>query len=480
VSTKQPRSEKGYDGIVVGSGPNGLAAAITFARAGLSVLLVEGSDSVGGGTRTRELTLPGFRHDVCSAIHPLALTSPFFRSLDLAPYGLRWIQPPVPLAHPLDDGKPVLLHRSLDLTAQGLGADRDAYRRLLGPLIARWEQLVYDTLRPLGVPRYPRTLLRFGPLAVQSAAGLARARFQGERARALFAGNGCHSILPLERRSTAAFGLMLSIFGHTVGWPLAGGGSQAVADALASYLMSLGGEVTLGAPVRSLEDLPATRAILLDVTPRQLLVIAGSRLPAAYRKRLESFRYGSGVFKVDWALDGPIPWNDPACLQAGTLHIGGTLDEIAKAELDVERGVAPERPFVLLSQPTLFDADRAPEGMHTVWAYCHVPNGSTTDMTQAIELQIERFARGFSNRIMARHVMFPADMEAYNPNYIGGSIAGGIQSLRHLFVRPLGRWRPYTIPARGVYLCSSSMPPGAGVHGMCGYFAAKRAMRDLR
>jgi phytoene dehydrogenase-like protein len=479
VARKQTGHREEYDAVVVGSGPNGLAAAITFARMGRSVLLLEGSETVGGGTRTKELTLPGFRHDVCSAIHPLALASPFFRSLDLAAHGLEWIHPPVPLAHPLDNENAVLLHRSIEVTAEGLGQDGNAYRRLVGPWVHCWERLVRDTLRPLGIPRYPLTLLRFGLLATRSAAGLARARFRGERARALFAGNGCHSILPLERSSTAAFGLMLSVFGHAVGWPIAKGGSQAIADALATYLKSLGGMVTLGSPVSSLDSLPKARVVLLDVTPRQLNVIAGSRLPIRYRKRLESFRHGSGVFKIDWALDGPIPWNDPACLQAGTLHIGGTIEEIAAAESAVGRGVVPDRPFVLLSQPSLFDPGRAPIGMHTAWAYCHLPNGSTADMTRPIEAQVERFAAGFRDRIVARHVMSPADMEAYNPNYIGGDILGGVQGFRELFTRPLGRLRAYATPAKGIYICSSSMPPGGGVHGMCGYLAAKRALKDL-
>jgi phytoene dehydrogenase-like protein len=479
VARKQTGYREEYDAVVVGSGPNGLAAAITFARMGRSVLLLEGSETVGGGTRTKELTLPGFHHDVCSAIHPLALASPFFRSLDLAAHGLEWIHPPVPLAHPLDNENAVLLHRSIQVTAEGLGQDGNAYRRLVGPWVHCWERLVRDTLRPLGIPRYPLTLLRFGLLAMQSAAGLARVRFRGERAQALVAGNGCHSILPLERPSTAAFGLMLSMLGHGVGWPIAKGGSRAISNALASYLTSLGGKIKVGVPVATLDNLPKAEVVLFDVTPRQLDTIAGPRLPGAYRKRLQSFRYGSGVFKMDWALDGPIPWNDPGCVQAGTLHIGGTLEEIATAEGAVGRGVVPDRPFVLLSQPSLFDPSRAPKGMHTAWAYCHLPNGSTVDMTHAIEAQVERFAAGFRDRIVARHVMSPVDMEAYNPNYIGGSILGGVQGFRELFVRPLGRWRAYAAPAKGIYICSSSMPPGGGVHGMCGYLAAKRALKDI-
>jgi phytoene dehydrogenase-like protein len=469
---------KEYDAVVVGSGPNGLAVAITLARRGRSVLLLEASETIGGGTRTKELTLKGFRHDVCSAIHPLAIASPFFRSLDLAPHGLEWIHPPVALAHPLDNEKAVLLHRSLHATAEGLGQDGEAYRRLVAPFVSRGERLVRDTLKPPGIPRYPLTLLRFGLLAMRSAEGLARGRFKGEKARALFGGNGCHSILPLERSSTAAFGLMLSVFGHAVGWPVARRGSQAIADALASYLTSLGGEIKVGAPVASLDNLPKAQAVFLDVTPRQLDAIAGPSLPATYRTQLQSFQYGSGVFKIDWALDGPIPWNDPACLQAGTLHLGGTLEEVATAEAAVGRGVVPEKPFVLLSQPSLFDPGRAPAGKHTAWAYCHVPNGSTADMTLPIEAQVERFAAGFRDRVLARHVMSPADLEAYNPNYVGGDILGGVQDFLKLFIRPLGRWRPYATPVKGVYICSSTMPPGGGVHGMCGYLAAKSALKD--
>jgi phytoene dehydrogenase-like protein len=479
VAREQTQDRQEYDAVVIGSGPNGLAAAITFAQSGRSVLLLEARETIGGGTRTKELTLPGFRHDVCSAIHPLALASPFFRSLDLAVHGLTWVDPPVPLAHPLDDGSAVLLHRSVDATAEGLGEDAAAYRRLIGPVVQNWDKLIHDLLKPLAPPRHPFALLRFGPLAMRSAAGLARARFKGERARALFAGNSCHSILPLEHWSTAAFGLMLSMLGHAVGWPIARGGSQAIADALASYLTSLGGTIKISKTVSSCGAVPKARALLFDVTPRQLHAVAGPLLPDAYRRRLESFRHGPGVFKVDWALDNPIPWKDPACLQAGTVHIGGTLEEIAAAELDVARGVTPERPFVLLSQPSLFDTTRAPRGMHTAWAYCHVPNGCTVDMTHRIEAQIERFAAGFHDRIVARHVMSPADMEAYNPNYIGGDIVGGVQGFRELFVRPLGQWRPYATPVKGIYICSSSMPPGGGVHGMCGYLAARKALRDV-
>lgn len=473
------RSRAEYDAVVVGSGPNGLAAAITVAQMGRSVLVLEAKGTVGGGTRTAEFTLPGFRHDVCSAIHPLALTSPFFRSLDLAAHGLEWVHPPVPLAHPLDDGPAVLLERSLEATAQGLEQDSDSYTRLIGPLVQDWDRLAEDLLKPLGIPQHPLGFLRFGPRAMRSAVGLARSCFKGVKAQALFAGNSAHAIFPLEHLSSAGFGLMLCMSAHAVGWPIARGGSQAIADALASYFVSLEGKVKVGTLVSSMKELPEARAVLFDVTPRQLARIAGSRFPPAYLERLQRHRYGSGVFKVDWALDGPILWKDPRCSEAGTLHLGGTLEEVAAAELDVWHGVVPERPFVLLSQPSMFDSMRAPVGLHTAWGYCHVPNGCTEDVTSRIESQVERFAPGFRDRVLARHTMTPADMEAYNANYVGGDIAGGVQSFQELFVRPLGRWSAYSTPVRGLYVCSSSMPPGGGVHGMCGYLAAKLALKEV-
>lgn len=468
-----------YDAVVVGSGPNGLAAAITIARHGRSVLVLEARETIGGGTRTRDLTLPSFHHDVCSAVHPLAIGSPFFRSLDLGAHGLEWIQPPIPLGHPLDGGSAVMLERSLDATADGLGPDAESYRRLVSPALKSWEKLVEDLLKPLGTPHHPLALLRFVPRAMRSATGMARGWFKGVRARALVAGMSSHSILPLEQWSTAAYGIMLPMLAHAVGWPIARGGSQSIADALASCLKSMGGVIRVEHPVASIDELPKARALLFDVTPRQLARIAGRRFPANYLNRLENHRHGPGVFKMDWALNDPIPWKYPACHRAGTLHLGGTLEEIAASERDACRGIVADRPFVLLVQPSLFDVTRAPEGMHTAWGYSHVPNGCTTDMTQRIESQIERFAPGFRERIIARHVMSPADMEAYNPNYIGGDIVGGVQSFQQLFLRPLGRWRAYATPARGIYMCSSSMPPGAGVHGMCGHLAARRALCEV-
>ena len=461
---------------MVGSGPNGLAAAITIARENRSVLLLEAGETIGGGTRTKDLTLPGFRHDVCAAIHPLALASPFLRSLDLASYGLEWIHPPVPLAHPLDNEKAILLHRSLETTAKGLGRDGNSYGRLMEPFVRDWDHLVHDLLRPLSLPAHPGTFIGFSLKGLQSARSVAEQWFKDRRAKALFAGNACHSILPLESMSSGAFGLMLSMLGHAVGWPMAKGGSQVIADALASHFLSLGGAIAVNTPVLSLSDLPTARATLFDISPRQLEQIAGNLFPAHYREQLKTHRHGSGVFKVDWALDGPIPWKDPYCLQAGTLHLGGTLEEAAASERLVWQGVVPERPFVLLSQPSLFDPTRAPFGMHTAWAYCHVPNSCTVDMTDAIEDQVDRFAPGFRDRIKAKHSMSPAHMEEYNANYIGGDIVGGIQSLRELFLRPLGRWQAYTTPVKDIYICSASMPPGGGVHGMCGHLAAKQAL----
>lgn len=466
------------DAVVVGSGPNGLAAAIMLARAGRSVLVIEAAETVGGGMRTAELTLPGFRHDVCSAIHPLAAGSPFLRTLPLDEHGLEWIHPPAPLAHPFDDGTAALLERSPETTGASLGEDADAYRRLLEPLVDRADVLLEQLLGPLRPPRHPLALARFGVSALLPATRLARRRFAGAHARGLFAGLAAHAILPLSRPPTGAVGLIFAICGHAYGWPLPRGGSQSVADALASYLRSLGGEIECGRTVESLSELRAARTVLLDVTPRQLLALAGDSLPASYRRRLGRYRYGPGVFKLDLALDGPIPWQAPGCERAGTVHLGGTLEEIAAAEAAVAEGGHPDRPYVLLAQQSLFDLDRAPAGKHTAWAYCHVPNGSQVDMAARIEAQIERFAPGFSDRILERHTFGPAELERYNANYVGGDIAGGAQELRQLFTRPVARLDPYSTPIEGTFLCSSSTPPGAGVHGMCGYYAARSALRD--
>ncbi len=470
-----------YDAIVVGSGPNGLAAAVTLARAGRSVCVYEAKETIGGGARSKELTLPGFVHDVCSAIHPLGIGSPFFRDLPLAQYGLEWQHPPVPLAHPLDDGSAMLLERSVEATGETLGYDAQAYAHLMEPLAHSWDRLAEAFLGPLRVQsaRHPLLMTHFGLLALRSAQGLAQHVFRGERARALFAGMAAHSMLPLEQMPSAAFGLVLGAAGHALGWPVPRGGSQMIVDALAAYLRSLGGEIVTGVEVTSLEQLPAAHAVLFDVTPRQLVRIAGEHLPQSYQRRLQRYRYGPGAFKIDYALDGPIPWKARECLLAGTVHLGGTLAEIARSERQIWQHVAPERPYVLVAQQSLFDPTRAPVGKQTAWAYCHVPNGSTVDMTARIEAQIERFAPGFRERVLARHVMTPADMELYNANYIGGDINGGASTLLQLFTRPLARLNPYTTPNERIYLCSSSTPPGGGVHGMCGYYAAHAALQRV-
>jgi phytoene dehydrogenase-like protein len=470
-----------YDAVVVGAGPNGFAAAITLATAGRSVLIIEAKETVGGGSRSAELTLPGFVNDVCSAIHPLGVGSPFFQGVPLEEHGLEWIHPRVPLAHPLDDGTAVLLDRSVERTAEGLGSDSGAYRRIMRPLVAGWDKLAAQVLGPvLRPPRHPFFMAGFGLRAVRSARSLATRAFKGERARAVFAGCAAHSILPLERPLTASVGFLLAVSAHAVGWPFPQGGSQKIVDALASYLSKLGGEIVTGWEVGSIDELPRARSYLFDVTPRQLVQIAGKRLPDGYRRRLARFRHGPGVFKIDHALDGPIPWKAEECLQAGTVHLGGTLAEIAESEREVAEGKPPERPFVLIGQQSVFDPSRAPEGKHTVWSYCHVPNSSTFDMTDRIEDQIERFAPGFRDLVLKRSVMTPANFEVYNPNYIGGDISGGSHDGLQLFARPTLSLAPYATPADGIFLCSSSTPPGGGVHGMCGYFAAKAVLRRTR
>jgi phytoene dehydrogenase-like protein len=469
-----------YDAAIVGSGPNGLAAGITLAQAGKSVLVLEGRDTIGGGTRTAELTLPGFKHDVCSALHPLGVASPFFRELPLAQYGLEWIAPPASLAHPLDDGSAVMLEGTVAQTAANLGPDAAAYRRLMGPLVRGWQALLDDVLGPLRFPSHPLLMARFGLSALLPAATLARTAIRGEHTRAMFAGMAAHAMLPLTAPATAAIGLMLGLVAHGVGWPMPRGGSQRFADALGAHLESLGGEIRTGSSVRSMDDLPEARAILFDTSPRGMVGIAGERLPAGYRDSLSRYRYGPGVFKLDYALDAPVPWTAEECFRAGTVHLGGTLEEITESEAAVWRGEHAERPYVIVAQHSLFDDTRAPEGKHTLWAYCHVPNGSTEDMTGRVEAQIERFAPGFRDRVLAVSTMDTSQMEAYNPNYVGGDINTGVQDLRQFFTRPVVSVDPYSTPAPGLYLCSSSTPPGGGVHGMCGYYAARSALRWLR
>ncbi len=471
-------TKRDFDAVVVGSGPNGLAAAIALQREGLSVLLLEGKDTLGGGLRSAALTLPGFTHDVCSAIHPLAATSPFLQILPLAEYGLEYIYPPVAAAHPFDDGTAAVLGGTVAETAARLGPDAQAYRNLMGSVTEDWPQLAVDVLGPLHFPSHPLLMARFGLKAVPPALLLARL-FKTKAAKGLWAGMAAHSIQPLSHLTTSAIGLVLMAAAHRRGWPLPKGGSQAIADALVAYFRALGGKVETGVYVQKLEQLPSAHAVLLDVTPRQLLAIAGHRFSDLYRWQLERYRYGLGVFKVDWALDGPVPFTAPGCEASGTVHLGNTIEEIAEGERITWEGQHPEKPFVLLAQQSLFDPTRAPAGKHTAWAYCHVPHGSRVDMTEAIENQVERFAPGFRERILSRHVMDTAQMEAYNPNYVGGDINGGVIDVGQLFTRPVLRASPYRTSARGIYLCSSSTPPGGGVHGMCGYHAARTALRDV-
>jgi phytoene dehydrogenase-like protein len=466
-----------YDAVVIGSGPNGLAAAITLAQHGKSVIVYEAQESIGGGVRSAELTLPGFIHDVCSSVYPLAIGSPFFRSLPLARYDLEWIQPPAAVAHPFDDGTAVTQERSVEAAAAQLGPDEESYRKVMAPLVASWNGLDVDLLGPIRMPRHPWSLARFGLLGIQPARRLAESRFQGERAKALFAGMAAHSMLPLEHWGSAAFGLVLGVAGHAVGWPIARGGSQKLIDALAAHLRTLGGEIISNRPVRMLDEVPSSRVVLCDVTPRQLLEIAGERLSPSFRKNLRRYRYGMGAFKLDWALSGPVPWKAPECARAATVHLGGTLEEIAFSEDSAWSGRQVEKPFVLLAQPSLFDSSRAPEGKHTLWGYCHVPNGSILDMAESIEKQIERFAPGFRDLIIRRSSMSPLELEKRNANLVGGDINGGAASLGQLFFRPTTRM--YGTSLKGLYICSASTPPGGGVHGMCGYFAARKALKEM-
>jgi phytoene dehydrogenase-like protein len=467
------------DAVVVGSGPNGMAAALTLARAGLRVEVIEAARVIGGGCRTEELTLPGFRHDVCSAVHPLAAVSPFFRLAGLEAAGLRLLTPPVALAHPLDGGRAAVLAGSVADTASGLGADALAYRRLLGPLTADAEAILAAFLGPLrSVPARPAAVARFAAAGLPPAALLAR-RLRTEAGRALLAGLGAHAIRPLTAPATGGYGLLLAMIAHRAGWPVAEGGSAAITRAMAVRLTGLGGSVRTGCQVRRLDRLPAARVTLLDTGPRQLAALAPGSLPARYAAALSRFRYGPGVCKVDWALRGPVPWTAQDARRAGTLHLGGTLAEISRSEAEVAAGRHQARPFCIVTQPGVVDPGRAPAGRHTLYGYCHVPAGSATDMTGRIEAQIERFAPGFGELVLARATRTAADLEACNQNYVGGDIGGGLATLRRILLGPVPRWNPYRTPLPGVYLCSSSTPPGAGVHGMCGWWAARTALADL-
>jgi len=468
-----------YDVVVIGAGPNGLCNAAALAQAGLSVLVVEAKDNLGGGLRSAELLEPGFVHDVCSAVHPLGILSPFMRTLPLAEHGLTWIEPPVSAAHPLDDGRAVLLSRSVQTTAAQLGVDERAYARLMSPLLREPELLLADLLGPLGLPRRPFALARFGLRGLRSAAGLARGLFRGQEARALLAGCAAHAILPLDKLFTAAVGMLFLLTGHMADWPIARGGSAAIARALESYLRSLGVQFQVGTRVRSLSELPPARAYVFDLAPRQVIEIAAEHLPARYLRRLARYDYGPAVFKVDYVLDGPIPWRAPECLQASTVHVGGTLEEIARSERAAYTGAISEAPFVMVCQQSQFDDTRAPAGRHTGYAYCHVPFASTVDMTAAIERQIERFAPGFGSRIVARRAISPRDIEHDNPACVGGVIAGGAADITQLFTRPVARLDPYSTPNPRLFLCGASTPPGGGVHGMCGYHAARSVLRRL-
>lgn len=467
-----------YDAVVVGSGPNGLAAAITLQREGRSVLLIESKDTLGGGMRSAELTLPGYLHDICSAVHPMAMASPFFQSLPLYEHGLKFISPPVLAAHPFDNGQAAVLLHSLQKTADLLNEDKEGYLCIYKPLLHDWQDIAANILGPLRIPHHPVSLAKFGIKAFTSASSLAN-KFHSTKARGLFAGVAAHSMQSLTKSPTAAIGLVLSAVGHMDGWPIPIGGSQSIANALESYFLSLGGKITTDFHIKSLKQLPPSNVVLLDITPRQLLEIAGDQFSSFYRWQLSRYRYGMGVFKIDWALNGPLPFTASECHEAGTIHLGGTLEEIVESEDAVSQGRHPQHPFVLLTQSSRFDPTRAPEGKHVAWAYCHVPHGSQIDMTTAIENQVERFAPGFRDLIMARHTMNTVAIETYNANYIGGDINGGSLDLRQLFFRPSLKFSPYRTSAKGVYICSSSTPPGGGVHGMCGYHAAQQALQDI-
>ncbi|HKK44513.1 MAG TPA: NAD(P)/FAD-dependent oxidoreductase [Balneolaceae bacterium] len=467
-----------FNAVIIGSGPNGLAAGIRLAQQGWAVKIFERNETIGGGTRTKELTLPGFKHDVCSAIHPLAKASPFLKTLPLEKYGLEWIQPEVPVAHPLEDESCCALFRSPEETTEQLGQDGLTYWRTMDPFVRNWDKLIPQLLAPFNLlPDHPLLMARFGLEGLHSADTFT-AKLRTCKARALFAGLAAHGILPFHKTATAAIGLVLGIAGHAVGWPFPKGGSQNLTKAMAEHFRSLGGKIETDTEITSLQQLPAADTIFFDITPKQILDLAEEKLPDSYTRKLTDFKYGSGVFKLDFALSDPIPWKDKICRKAGTIHLGNTYEEIARAEAETARGKHPDKPFVLVSQHSLFDKSRTPEGKHTAWAYCHVPNSSTKDMTDPIINQIERFAPGFRDCILDKNAMNTVAMQEHNPNYIGGDINGGQQDITQLFTRPAGLWDPYRILDTNMFICSSSTPPGGGVHGMCGYHAAESAIKN--
>jgi phytoene dehydrogenase-like protein len=469
-----------YDAVVVGAGPNGLAAAIALAQSGYSVIVLEAAETIGGGCRSAEITLPGFIHDVCAAVHPMGVVSPFFKHLPLQKYGLEWVRSPAAVAHPFDDGSAAVLYPSLEHTGETIAPDGPRWAKLMGPFLRHRDALFSEILKPVRVPSHPLLMARFGVYGLQSSSWLVRNAFDAPKARALFSGCAAHSFLALDAPASASFGLVLALAAHATEWPVVKGGSQRLIDALAVHLQTLGGEIATGTRVRELKDLPSHRTVLFDLAPRLVEQIAGDALPDGYRRQLRQFRHGPAVFKIDWALRGPIPWRAQECTRAVTVHLGSTVEDIEASEQATNAGRVPERPFVLLAQQSLFDSTRAPHGQHTGWAYCHVPHASNVDMTERIEQQVERFAPGFRGLILARRTMSPADIEAHNPNMIGGDIGGGANDVGQFVFRPLVRWNPYTTPNPRLYICSSSTPPGGGVHGMCGYWAAQAAIRQIK